>query len=153
MKKTILLLSFLPLTALASASAEERPDQRHIYRLDFVVAENDPGKPATTSTYTLGLEEEHVGEIRMGTNVAMQPSNVRIDVGLSLHCSFTTVGEDLLIDSDAEISAAEDPSSIRKMSAKGDALVSPGKSALITSLEDPLSHKHYQVTVTATKLR
>lgn len=49
------------------------------------------------------------------------------------------------------MSAFEPPTSVRKMVAKGNALATSGKSALVTTLED--DHKKYQLTVTPTKLR
>jgi hypothetical protein len=63
------------------------------------------------------------------------------------------VGEDLLVDDDVEISTIKDAQTFRKLAAKGNALVQPGKPALVASVEDPVSHKQVQVTVTATKLR
>jgi hypothetical protein len=139
------------------AFAEERPEQRHVYRLDFVVAENDAGKAATSTTYTLNLEEKHTGEIKMGTNVELPGSapgtTMRADIGLVLRTSFTSVGEELLVDGEVEISAAKDAHTFHKMSAKGSALVAQGKPALVASVEDPVSHKRYQMTVTATRLR
>jgi hypothetical protein len=69
-----------------------------------------------------------------------------------LRASFTAVGEDLLVDDEVEITTAKDAQTFRKMSAKGNAHVAQGKPALVAS-EDPISHKHYKVTATATKLR
>jgi hypothetical protein len=153
MKKMIALF----LLVSSAAFAGERPEPRHVYRLDFVVAENDAGKAATSTTYTLNLEENHTGEIKMGTNVVLPAqahgATMRADIGLLLRTSFTSVGEDLLVDDEVEITAAKDAQTFHKMSAKGTALVAPGKPALVASVEDPISHKHYQMTVTATKLR
>lgn len=153
MKRMIALLVFVS----SAAFAEERPDQHHVYRLDFIIAENDAGKAATSTTYTLNLEERHTGEIKMGTNVVLAGSasggKMRLDTGLMLRASFVLVGEDLLVDDDVEITAAKDAQTFRKMSAKGNALIAAGKPALVASVEDPIGHKHYQVTVTATKLR
>ena len=153
MKSLLALFLLVP----SAAFAEERPDQHHVYRLDFVVAENDAGKAATSTACSLNLEEKHTGEIKLGTNVALStPSRgttLRADIGLLLRASFTSVGEDLLVDDEVEITAAKDAQTFRKMSAKGNALVAEGKPALVASVEDPISHRHYQVTVTATKLR
>jgi hypothetical protein len=134
------------------ARAPRPPEQRRVFRLDFVVSTTDASKPVASSTYTLNLEEEHGGELHLGTNVALS-AQARQDVGLKIHCSYEMVGEDLLLHNSTEISSFDDPPAIRKISTSGDGVVTPGKLALIDSLEDPVSHRRYEVAVTATKLR
>jgi hypothetical protein len=146
----ILALMFVCGSAVAS---EVSGEPRRIYRLDFAISENEDGKPPSTTTCTLNLEEKRGGEIKLGSNISLPKTNTRADIGLMLHASFTTMGEDLLVDDDVEITAAKDPQTFRKLSAKGNALVTPGKPALVASVEDPISHKRYQVTLTASKLR
>jgi hypothetical protein len=58
------------------ADARSSLENRHVWRVDFTVAANDPGKPVTSSAYTLNVEEHQSGEVRMGTNVAL-PSQAR----------------------------------------------------------------------------
>jgi hypothetical protein len=151
------ILTALFFLVSSTAFAEERPDPRRVYRLDFVVGESDGGKAATSTTYTLNLEEKHTGEIKMGTNVLLptqsKGAGQRADIGLTLRASYNSVGEDLLVDDEVEITAAKDAQTFRKMSAKGNTLIAQGKPALVASVEDPITHKRYQVTVTATKLR
>lgn len=143
-----------------AASVQTKPESqkpaaaRHVYRLDFVVASSDPtsqtGLPGG-GLYTMNLEENRAGEIRSGSNIPLS-SGARVDVGTKLKAFFTPLGDDLLLDSSTEISAG-DSGSIRKLTAQGEALVTPGKPALIASAEDPQGHSRYQVTVTATRLR
>ena len=133
-------------------TAPKDHEQRHVYRLDFVVSSNDPGKSVSSSSYTLNLDEEQSGEVRMGTNVPLS-SQARMDVGLKLKASLTSIRDGLLLQSATEISSFEEPSTIRKITTNGVALLEPGRSALVASLEDPSSHKRFQVTATATKLR
>ena len=132
--------------------AHRSPEQRRVYRLDLVVATIDPGKPPVTSTQTLNLEESMPGEIHLGSNIALSPQ-ARQDVGLKIRCSFTPVGDDLLLEHGIEMSSADEASAIRKVAMRGNAVVSPGKSALLASAEDPTTHRRIEVTVTATKLR
>ena len=151
-----------PVAAQARASQTETkpsisqtpPGARRVYRLDFVVASSDPssqtGLPGG-GLYTMNLEENRPGEIRSGSNIPLS-SGSRVDVGTKLRALFTPLGDDLLLDSSTEISAG-DSGSIRKLTAQGEALVTPGKPALIASAEDPQGHSRYQVTVTATRLR
>ena len=132
--------------------AQRAPEQRRVYRLDFVVSTTEASKPVASSTYTLNLEEQRSGELHLGSNVALS-AQARQDVGLKIHCSFEMVGDDLLLHNATEMSSFEDPPSIRKIATSGDGVVTPGKLALIDSLEDPVSHRRYEVAVTATKLR
>lgn len=153
MKKIIGLVLLVSSVAFAQA----RPEDAHVYRLDFTVAENNGGKTTSSSSYTLNLEEHRTGEIKVGTNVALAGpapgATMRADVGLVLRASFTSVGDELLVEDDVEISAAEGAQTFRKMSSKGNALIAPGKPALVASVEDPVDRKRYQVTVRATRLR
>ena len=143
-----------PLSVAVAPRHERTPEERHVYRVDFVVAANDPGKPVQTSSYTLNLEEHDVGEVRMGTNIAISPQ-VRQDVGLKIQAHVFSIGDDLLMRDEIEMSGTEDGSttSIHKVTTMGDALLKTGQQTLVASLEDPLSHKHYQVSASATRLR
>lgn len=146
------LLSILCLVGATTAALAD-PAPSHVYRLDYTVTEVIAGKPAQTSSYTLVLEEHDLGKLELGKNLALYPSNARVDVGLRIDAHYTTIGDDVLLQTGVEVSAAESPSTIRKLLARGDALVSPGKPALVSSLDDPATHTRYEVTVTTTKLR
>jgi len=148
----------LVLVLAGIAVAQERPDARRVYRFDFVVAESVGGKAASSTTYTINLREQRTGEIRRGTNVALAGptpgATMRADIGLVLRATYSLAGEDLLVESDVEISApGPSAQTFHKMAAKGDALIAPGKPALVASIEDPVAHVRYQVTATATRLR
>ena len=75
----------------------------------------------------------------------------RQDVGTKVKAQFRTTGDDVLLDVTVEMSTFDPPTTVRKMVAKGSALASVGKPALVTSLDD--ANKRYQLTVTPTKLR
>jgi len=124
--------------------------ERRVMRFDFVVSSGEAGKPDSSSHYELSLEEDHTGEVRIGSNIALS-GQARMDTGLLIRCSFATEGDKLLLQTSTEMTSPEEGSAIRKIVANGNALVAPGKPALVASLEDPGSHKRYQVTVTATK--
>jgi hypothetical protein len=153
-----------PLTS--TATPPSRVDAKyvpgHVYRLDFVVTSNNAVGPTGIpggGTFTMSLEERHRGEITTGSNVALMPSGLsRVDVGMKVKAMYNTIGDDILLESNAELSSAEsgapgEPGTIHKISATGAALVSPGKPTLIASAEDPQGHSRYQLMVTATKLR
>ncbi len=150
-----------PVLGYAAASRKAAPKpSHHVYRLDYLVSVTEPGKPDATSTYTMNVEEDHGGDLRAGENLPLAPSksSPRQDVGLSIHTQVTRLGNDLLLHNSTELSAPEDaanqgPRGIRKVSANGDAVASPGTPAVVMSVQEPVSHARYEVTVTATKLR
>jgi hypothetical protein len=127
------------------------PEDRHVYRVDFVVVADEPGKAAQSSTCTLNLEEWDNGEIRLGSNVQIGPQ-MRQDVGLKITAAVLPRGDDLLLRDAVELSGVEE-SQVHKITTSGDAYLRAGQQALVASLEDPLSHKRYQVSASATRLR
>ncbi len=155
----------------AATHAAPPPKGRHVYRLDYALTVTEPGKAATTSAYVLNIEEGSGGDLHAGANVPLVsgPSghlSPRQDVGVKLRSNLTRAGGDLILHSDVELSGVEPgiplenfdlpdprPRTIHKISAGDDAVVTPGKSALVASVEEPTTHARYEVTVTATKLR
>jgi len=132
-----------------------------VYRFDFVLTVKDGSGAATPSTFTLVLEDGHPGEVHVGKNVPLTlapPSGTgpalaspRQDVGLKVKAIFRPLGDDVLLDVNLEMSQHDPPSTIRKVTATGNALASPGKPALVTVLDD--DKKHWELNVTATKMR
>lgn len=151
----------------ASTPPQNVGGERHVYRLDFVLTSSDGTSPATSTAFTLNLQEYDKGEMMVGKNVPLTLPSVgpsggaatsgasqatpRQDVGLKVAAQWRASGEDLLLEVSTEMSAFEAPSSIRKVVAKGGALASAGKSSVITTMES--DNKKYQLTVTPTKLR
>jgi hypothetical protein len=123
----------------------------------------EPGKTARATTYTMNLEEDTSADIHVGANIPLVSgssglgASPRQDVGLALRCHLARMGDDLLLHTVTELSAPEDvdqgPRAIRKISMNGDALVAPGKTAVVSSVQEPTSGARYEVTVAATKLR
>lgn len=135
-----------------TAPAIAQREERHVYRVDFVVVANEPGKAAQSSAYTLNLEDYDNGEIHLGSNVQINPQ-ARQDVGLKIKASVLPRGDDLLLRDAVELSGIEESQTIHKITTTGDAYLHAGQQALVASLEDPLSHKRYQVSASATRLR
>lgn len=129
---------------------------RHVYRFDFVLASDD-GSGTSNTSFTLNLQEHQKGEVVIGRNVPLSPSTAgsaaaapRQDLGIKLVALFRTMGDDVVLDVTAELSAFDPPSTVRKMVALGSAFGAPGKAALVTTLTD--EHRRYNLTVTPTKL-
>jgi hypothetical protein len=153
-----------PLLGYAAArhAAAAPSPARHVYRLDYTVSVTEPGRAATTSNYVLNIEEGSGGEAHAGANVPLamgaSGSTVRQDVGFVIRCQLTRAGNDLILHDTFELSGLAEPveqgpRSIHKISAGDDAVVTPGKSTLVASIDEPTSHARYEVSVTATKLR
>lgn len=145
----------------------------HVWRLDFVLTPKDP-KDATLAptTFTVNILDHQSGEVMVGKNVPLQVTappppipgatsgphlSPRQDVGLKVKAHiqpFANGGDDFLMDVDLELSAVEASTpvaTIRKVTARGAAVAVAGKSTLIVSLDD--DKRHYELTVTPTKLR
>ena len=151
-----------PPSAPAPTTAATPPrTERHVYRFDFVLTTSDSGGTPTSTAFTLNLQEHDKGEVTIGKNVPLtvpapgggsSGASPRQDVGIKVAAAFNNVGDDLILDVVVEMSSFDPSSSaIRKVVAKGNALASAGKAALVTTLE--ADNKHYQLNVTPTKLR
>ncbi len=161
------LLGYEAAVHASSTASAPASKPRHVYRLDYAVSVSEPGKAAVTSGYALNVEEGQSGDVHAGANIPLQTSSSsssttlsapRQDVGVKIHCQVTRAGNDLVLHNNAELSAPDardglGPTAIRKISASDDVVVAPGKTALVASIEEPVSHARYEVTVTATKLR
>lgn len=152
-------------------------DRSHVWRLDFVLTPKDPKDASLAPTsFTVNIQDHSSGEIMVGKNVPLQAGppvpaaaagsgpaapmlhmSPRQDVGLKVKAHlqpFQNGGDDLLLDVELELSAVEGGNpvaTIRKITARGAAVVAGGKSALIVSLDE--DKRHYELTVTPTKLR
>ena len=143
-----------PVAAASGARPSSQADKaRPVYRLDFVLEDGASGAGTTGGSYTMNLEEDRVGALSVGSNVPLSPSNARHDVGLRISASYARTGDDLLLHSSLELSSTEDKGAVHKVTTQGDAVIAPGKRALVASLDDPRGHMRYQLFATATKLR
>ncbi len=154
----VALSAFFGCTPAASPVHDAAPPARRaaqVYRMDYIISSKDPTAPAASSNaYTMVLEEDRSGEVMVGSNVPLSGSQARTDVGLKLHGHFVRAGEDdVMIETRIEMSSSEEAAGIHKLTAVTDAFVAPGKPTVVASLDDPASHKRYQVSVTATKVR
>ncbi|HEX7665319.1 MAG TPA: hypothetical protein VF407_12430 [Polyangiaceae bacterium] len=163
------VLSLAAMTGCASVSAAQQHTPiplaregddpklpQHVYRLDFAVTSNDPqatpNDQAQGGHYSLTLGEHKTGRITSGANVALVPSNARLDVGTKLLASYRMEGDKLLVDSEAELSSSE-AGTIHKVVVEGEALVAENQPTLVAKADDPQGRTRYQLMVTATRLR
>jgi hypothetical protein len=158
----VVLFAVLPALGCVHASSSARGSSppvaknEHLYRMDYVVSAKESAGTATSSAYTMFVEEHHTGDLRVGANVPITsgPAPVRTDIGLKIRNQTAQLGDDAMaVQTDVEMSWTEEGNGIHKLAASSDALVLPGQPTLVASLDDPSTHKRYQVSVTATKLR
>lgn len=140
-----------PSTSHASMNEHHGRDVGPVYRLDFTVVSDSDSVPA--HKLSMNLEEHSNGEVRSGMNVPLAPSNARQDVGFLLKASYMMTGDDLMLVTDTELSAADDASRIRKLVTRSEALVAPGKPTMVALVEDAKTKTKFELDVTATKLR
>ncbi len=147
----------------AVRAASSPPKYHHVYRLDYALRVSEPGKAAVTTGYVLNVEEGGSGDMLAGANIPLMTSasgtaSPRQDVGVRFRCQLARAGNDLILHNNVELSGPNEradpgPIAIHKIVANGDVAVAPGSSATVASVEEPVSHVRYEVTVTATKLR
>jgi hypothetical protein len=145
-------------TALAAPPVQVAapvPTSHAIYRLDFELTTAATGKPASTTAFSLNLDEHRGGDAMMGDNVPLAgagagASTARQNVGVKVKASFEMVGADLLLDVDTELSSIAAPPAVHKIETRGVALAAPGKKTVVASIDR--DGVHTQLSVTPTKL-
>jgi hypothetical protein len=149
-----------------SAPAAERP--MHPYRADFVISELEDGKRINARHYSMLLNAGGWNKIQIGTKVPVstgssvpgQSQFEYLDVGTSIDCRLIESGDDLAIDVRTEFSNLSGPEEqhspqpfIRQVSLHGNTLVVSGKPVVIGVVDDPSSHRQFQLEATVTKLK
>jgi hypothetical protein len=147
-----------------ASKAAEKPVS--VYRLQFVVREMEDGKTINSRTYTMSVEDGDTGRIRVGNRVPYNLGKDQIqlfDVGINIDCRLRDHGSYILLQStQIEISSiVKDESSsggtanpiVRQARSSSSAAITPGKPAVIASMDDVSSNRRYEVEVTATKVK
>ncbi|MBV8756269.1 MAG: hypothetical protein JO257_03270 [Deltaproteobacteria bacterium] len=124
MTRTAFALILLAMSTAPALADAPRPD-RAVYRLDFELTTTQPGKPTTTTSFSLNVAEDRHGEAIV--------ADTRVEA------SFTTQAGALLLDVDT---------SMHKMATKGAALAQPGKKALVAAIDHDKAHTELSVTPT-----
>ena len=145
MTRTIPALLLLALTT-APALADDKP----VYRLDFELTTTEPGKPATTTTFSLNLAEERHGEATLGDNIALPSgaTTTRQNIGMRVDATFVTRGPVLLLDVETELTERAGATTLHRMATKGAALATPGKKAFVAAIDRDKAHTELSVTPT-----
>ena len=175
MKKLICFALLVMLAGLASPppglaqesekakSAEKKPAET--YRLDFVVNELEDSHKVNTRSYSVMLEGDNWGKLRIGSRIPIQQqtSVVYMDVGLSLDCRLregdSGVSLEFILEMNSfaipEQGAAANPGTppLRNFRTQTTSAVALGKPTVITSADDMASKRRFQVEVTVNKVK
>jgi hypothetical protein len=172
MKKLICLVLLFLLAGLCSppglAQESEKPRPRKsapTYRLDFVVNELEDSKKVNSRAYTLMLEQDDWGRVRIGSRIPIQQESkvVYMDVGFSLDCRLREGEEGPSIELRLEMNsfaipeqgaaAAPGTPPLRNFRTETTSAITLGKPTVVATADDMASKRRFQVEVTATKAK
>jgi hypothetical protein len=145
-----------------SVTTEQKPAAA--YRIEFNVREFENGKRLNSRNYMMMAEEGVYARIRVGNRVPYQIAEKQYQynsVGMNIDC------RPYERESGVELGITVDFSSVAPQSEKApsfnpvfrsnrtevQAIVALGKPTVVTSLDDIESNRHYEIEVTATKVK
>lgn len=137
------------------------------YRLEFALSELEDGKKINTRSYSMLAQAGGVlSKLRIGLRVPVAMANTQfqyMDVGMNIDCRVqeqegslvlsTTIESSNLTPDPAQNVSSPDKPVIRQVRADLSTVVNLGKPTLITSMDDPISRRQFQIQVTATKTK
>ncbi len=136
------------------------------YKLDFTLSELEDSTRMNSRNYSLLLEEDAWGRTRIGTRVPLSLGEGKgvqyMDVGFSLDARVNQRENDLRLELRLEANSfvpVEGESTrprepvLRSMRSELTASVTPGKTTLLTTVDELGSRRRFQVEVTATRIR
>jgi len=154
---------------LVAQEVPKRPIQK-VYKVSFLIYELEDGKRINERTYNIPVAtmdgNPRDSSIRVGTRVPITAGEKQIqylDVGLSIDCNLTEQADKFIVHGNLDMSSfalpeqGGDPRSggnpvLRNVRQTFNMLLSPGKPALATTMDDINSKKRLQVEVTATRI-
>ena len=162
----------LPLIPKSVSGQEEKgkepvasvPKPVMAYRLEFSVREVENGKRSNSRNYMMMAEERDWAKIRVGNRVPYQTAEKQYqytNVGLSIDCrpheQEGGVALEIIVDFSGVAPQSEAAPSFnpvfRSNRSEVQAVVALGKPTVVTSLDDVESNRHYEIEVTATKVK
>ena len=156
-------LALIPTSATAQQDTKA-PKPITAYRLEFSVRELENGKRVNSRNYMMMAEDGSFARIRVGNRVPFQTSKDQYqynNVGMNIDCRPHEQQEGVALDVTVDISSVAPPSEtapsynpvFRSSRSEVQTVLAFGKPTLITSLDDVESNRHYEIEVTATKVK
>ncbi len=148
----------------AAAGAERPPST---YRRDFNVYELTDGKKTNTRSYSLVLQDNReYNRIRAGLRMPVvtgsaqggPPTTSYIDIGWSINCRLLPHGDAPVLEATTDLNNLSEEHSptgnpvMRSIGSSTTAAITPGKPLMLSSIDDVITNRRFQVEVTATKL-
>jgi hypothetical protein len=156
------ILGMAALLIAGSAWAQETA----LYRLQFTLRETENGKATDTRNYTLQVLPHVSNKLNVGTKVPIPSSPgstaiTYVDVGVNVRAKLEERGPLLVLDAEIEVSnlgadranTGSPAPRIQQLRATVNTAIQPGQSTPIATLDDPAGPRHYEILVTATKLK
>ncbi len=148
----------------SAVSREEKPAVT--YKLEFTLTELEEAARVNSRSYTLLLEEDAWGRMRIGTRVPISMGEGKgiqyMDVGFSLDCRLNQNKSGLRLETRLEVNSfapipPSDASSsrepvLRNMRSELAASIVPGKPILLSSVDELGSRRRFQLEVTAKRM-
>lgn len=161
-------LAFASSVAAAEENAPRKESSKSSFRIDYVLYEVENGKRVNERSYSLTAIEGTFFNLRAGSRVPIgggEKGPVYIDVGLKIRGrAFEREDGEITLESEIDMSnfavpeqAAEahpgTPPVVRNLSQEVATRLTPGRPAVISSVDDVNSRKRLQVEVTLTRVK
>jgi hypothetical protein len=181
MLKKIALIVILPLALLAQEAPKPAPPKpTHVYKLDYLLTELEGGKKTDSKDYTLLLDGDRTGRLRVGTRVPIATATsagggqfqyTYMDLGVTIEATGrpgsltdntlalrTRVEASSIVMPTAESGKAATIGSptqpiVRNLTGESDVTVPFNKPTTLFTLDEPNSKRSFQVQLTATQIR
>jgi len=169
---TAIMAICLPLLTNSASAQQEKgkgsvtPEQKPLvaYRIEFNVREIEGGKQLNSRNYMMVVEDGDWGKIRVGNRVPYRSAETQFqyqDVGMNIDChpheQEDNVALAISVDFSSVAPQAEPAATfkpvVRTERAEVVSVVKAGKPALVTSMDDVISNRRYEIEVTATKVK
>jgi hypothetical protein len=157
-----------------AATTEQKPGVA--YRIEFNVREIEDGKRLNSRNFMMMAEDDDWGKFRVGAKAPYQTSEHTFslqDVGMSIDCrpheqqdsvalaihvEFSSVVPQTEVAPTAVLPQTEaaptfKPVVVRTVRTEVESIVKPGKPTVVASMDDVISNRHYEIEVTATKVK
>lgn len=169
MRNSLIVVATLALVVAAAAAAQEAPAEKtpkpvSVYRVDFAIHESENGQRVNTRNYTMLLEAGGDGSIRTGSSVPVPVGEKQfnyVDVGVNLDCKLkereSRVALKIVLEI-SDIASRQESESlsrtiIRRNRSQVQTAIPPGKPTVVSTVEDAVSKRRYELEVTATKVK
>lgn len=175
MKLTSLMLCVLSLAPWVAGQEKQDPA---VYRVEFQLRDNGDQTAPTVRRYSMLMDPAGRGSFRLGQRVPYTTGQVQsvsnatapvvssqfqyADVGVNIDCRLRESGSKVALNSDLEISTVAPPNknvptnplapTFGTLRLTVAALVTPGKGATVASIDDPVTHRKFDVEATVTRV-